>query len=119
MSGPAKIDIGLAFSTDMIHFTHLGGRNPHDHCILPRVPAMIVRTGEPFIGVGRDGTWESRFVWAAPQPVVMEERGEIWIYYSGVNRDHAGILDPKAPTPPADGCIPEKSGGSNDVTIHL
>ena len=40
--------------------------------------------------------------WAAPQPVVMEERGEIWIYYSGVNRDHAGILDPMAPTPPAE-----------------
>ena len=56
---------------------------------------------------------------AAPQPVVMEEHGEIWIYYSGVNRDHAGILDPKAPTPPADGCIPEKSGGSNDVITHL
>ena len=87
----------------------------------------MVRTGEPFIGVGRDGTWESRFVWAAPQPVVMEERGEIWIYYSGVNRDHAGILDPKAPPPPAEGCIPEKSGGSlamlqftsSCVVIHL
>ena len=66
ISGPAKIDIGLAFSTDMVRFTHLGGR-------------------EPFIGVGRDGSWESRFVWAAPQPVIMEELGEIWIYYSGIN----------------------------------
>eukprot|EP01047_Picozoa_sp_COSAG01_P069102 COSAG01_NODE_10137_length_2240_cov_15.120972_2_plen_300_part_00 len=89
MRGPAKIDVGLAFSTDGINFEHLGGR-------------------EPFLGPGPDGGWESRFVWAAPQPVMMDN--EIWFYYAGTNRDHAGVLDPSAPTPPREGCVPERAG---------
>eukprot|EP01050_Picozoa_sp_SAG11_P018596 SAG11_NODE_2840_length_2915_cov_3.124956_1_plen_432_part_00 len=63
-AGPATIDVGLAFSTDGLRFSHLGER-------------------EPFIGLGREGSWSSRMVWAIPSPVVMEEHGEIWFYFAG------------------------------------
>jgi len=63
-AGPATIDIGLAFSTDGVRFTHLGER-------------------EAFIGLGREGSFDSRMVWGIPSPVVMEEHGEIWFYFSG------------------------------------
>ena len=33
-------------------------------------------------------------VWAMPHPVRMGD--EIWIYYSGANRDHDGLIDPEA-----------------------
>ena len=107
-AGPATIDIGLAFSTDGVRFTHLGER-------------------EAFIGLGREGSFDSRMVSGIPSPVVMEEHGEIWFYFSGispgaslaarlrltpdlrpsltvvlvtsgVNRAHSGRLDPSAPS---------------------
>ena len=90
-AGPATIDIGLAFSTvrscvivagiwaavskgsshnlarqDGVRFTHLGER-------------------EAFIGLGREGSFDSRMVWGIPSPVVMEEHGEIWFYFSGMS----------------------------------
>jgi len=43
---------------------------------------------------GSDGSFDSRFVWAMPDPVRMGD--ELWIYYVGTNRDHDSIVDPVA-----------------------
>ena len=79
-AGPATIDIGLAFSTDGVRFTHLGER-------------------EAFIGLGREGSFDSRMVWGIPSPVVMEEHGEIWFYFSGRRKPRCQA--PAGARPPA------------------
>ena len=50
---------------------------------------------KPFMPTGPDGRFDSRFVWAMPQPIRMGN--ELWIYYVGMNRDHDQVLDPAAP----------------------
>jgi len=46
----------------------------------------------PFLSLGPAGRFDSRFVWAMPDPVRMGD--ELWFYYVGNNRDHDGVLDP-------------------------
>ena len=71
----AKLDVQLAASRDGRHFQRLGERRP-------------------FLRLGPEGSFWSRFVWAMVQPVRMGD--ELWIYYAGTNRDHAGRVDPKS-----------------------
>lgn len=49
----------------------------------------------PFLGTGPEGRFDSRMVWAMPNPIEMGD--EIWIYYVGTNRDHDRFIDPAAP----------------------
>jgi len=72
---PALLDVRLAISRDGTHFQRVGGR-------------------KPFIGVGPEGTFCSKRVWAIPNPVRMGD--ELWIYYYGKNRDHNSFDDPAA-----------------------
>ncbi len=76
-SGPSAIDVQLAVSRDGKEFKRLGGRRP-------------------FMGLGPEGRFDSRFVWAMPRPVRMGD--ELWIYYVGSNREHgpSGDLDTTA-----------------------
>ena len=75
--GPATIDVQLAVSRDAERFERVGGRRP-------------------FMSLGPEGRFDSRFLWALPNPVPMGD--ELWIYYVGSNRDHApsNKLDPAA-----------------------
>jgi len=75
--GPATIDVQLAVSRDPEHFERIGGRSA-------------------FIGLGPEGRFDSRFIWAMPNPIRMGD--ELWIYYVASNRDHSKskILDPAA-----------------------
>ncbi len=66
--GPATIDVQLAASRDSEDFERLGERRP-------------------FIGLGPEGRFDSRFIWAMPNPVRMGD--ELWIYYVASNRDHS------------------------------
>jgi hypothetical protein len=75
MPGPAMIDIGLAVSRDGINFTHVGSR-------------------EPFIGPGLEQTFDSKFQWLLPYPVVAGS-SEIHYFYAGTNTDHDGKVDGK------------------------
>lgn len=76
IAGPSRFDARLSVSRDGLNFQRCGGRRP-------------------FIGPGPEGSYSSRMVWAMPNPIRMGD--ELWIYYSGTNRDHDGILDPAAP----------------------
>ena len=72
---PATLDVRLAVSRDGLTFDRLGAR-------------------KPFMTLGPEGAFDSRFVWALPNPIRMGN--ELWVYYAGRNTDHDGILDPKA-----------------------
>ena len=72
---PAVIDARLAYSYDGIHF-----ERPIDR--------------GPFLGVGPDGRFDSRWVWVLPNPVIREH--DIWFYYYGGNRDHDHFVDSAA-----------------------
>ena len=75
--GPATIDVQLAVSRDTENFKRVGGRRP-------------------FMSLGPEGRFDSRFIWAMPNPVRMGD--ELWIYYVASNRDHtpSNKLDPAA-----------------------
>lgn len=75
--GPSTIDVQLGASRDAREFTRIGNRRP-------------------FMGLGPEGRFDSRFVWAMPNPIRMGD--EIWIYYVGSNREHgpSGEVDPTA-----------------------
>ena len=73
--GPSTFDVRLAVSRDGKNFARVGERRP-------------------FLSTGPNGRFDSRFAWALPNPVRMED--ELWIYYVGSNRDHDGIVDPDA-----------------------
>ena len=75
INGPSRFDARLAVSRDGVSFQRCGGRRP-------------------FMSPGPEGSFSSRMVWAMPNPVRMGD--ELWIYYSGTNRDHDGLLDPAA-----------------------
>jgi hypothetical protein len=66
--GPATIDVQLAVSRDAEHFERVGGRRP-------------------FLSLGPEGRYDSRFIWAMPNPIRMGD--ELWIYYVASNRDHS------------------------------
>lgn len=73
--GPAGFDVRLAVSRDGIKFRRAGGR-------------------KPFMSMGPAGRFDSKFVWAMPDPVRIGD--ELWIYYVGSNRDHDGYVDTAA-----------------------
>jgi hypothetical protein len=75
--GPATIDVQLAVSRDAEHFERIGGRSA-------------------FIALGPEGRFDSRFIWAMPNPIRMGD--ELWIYYVASNRDHSKShkIDPAA-----------------------
>lgn len=72
---PASFDVRLAVSTDTKTFHRIGN-------------------WKPFMGPGPDGHFDSRYVWALPNPIAMGD--ELWFYYVGSNRDHDDHLDPHA-----------------------
>jgi len=74
--GPAGFDVRLAVSRDGVNFQRAGGR-------------------KPFMSMGPAGRFDSKFVWAMPDPVRMGD--ELWIYYVGSNRDHDRYIDSAAP----------------------
>ena len=76
--GPGAIDARLAVSRDGLHFSRAGA-------------------GAPFLRLGPAGAFDSRMVWALPNPVPMGD--EIWFYYAAGNRDHEQFLDPAASEP--------------------
>ena len=73
---PGTRDIRLEVSRDGSVFSKAGAR-------------------KAFITPGPLGRFDSRQIWAMPNPIVMGD--EIWIYYCGVNWDRAGRIDPMAP----------------------
>ncbi len=75
---PSTIDVRLAISRDGVKFQRLGRR-------------------KPFLNLGPEGAFDSRLVWAIPNPVIVDD--EIWVYYAGKNTDHDGFVDPKASGP--------------------
>jgi len=74
--GPANFDVQLAVSRDGKTFHRAGERRP-------------------FMANGREGQFDSRYVWAMPNPIRMGD--ELWIYYVGSNRDHYRNIDRSAP----------------------
>ena len=72
-SYPDTTDVQLAVSRDAMHFTRPGGR-------------------VPFLRLGPSGRFDSKWIWALPEPVRMGD--ELWIYYFGTNENHSMVLDP-------------------------
>jgi hypothetical protein len=56
------------------------------------VPPRFVHVGgrESFLHGGRPGSFDSKFQWLMPSPILRADLGEVWYYYGGLNRDHAG-----------------------------
>jgi hypothetical protein len=71
-AGPAAFDVRLALSRDGKSFQRAGNR-------------------KAFLPTGPVGRFDSRMVWALPNPVRIGD--ELWIYYVGTNSDHAGNVD--------------------------
>ena len=74
---PGTQDVQLAVSRDSKQFQRVGGRRP-------------------FLRLGLEGRFDSKWAWAMPNPIRMGD--EIWIYYVGSNADHNGSIDPAAPS---------------------
>jgi len=74
---PGTQDVQLAVSRDGKQFQRVGGR-------------------KPFLRLGPEGRFDSKWAWAMPNPIRMGD--EIWIYYVGSNTDHNGVIDPAAPS---------------------
>lgn len=72
---PGMRDVRLAVSRNSIDFKRIGNR-------------------KPFLTPGPLGRFDSKQIWALPNPVIMGD--EIWIYYCGLNWDRAGRVDPKS-----------------------
>lgn len=75
-ASPGTRDVRLACSRDTKTFSRCGQRRA-------------------FMRPGPDGRFDSRQIWALPNPLLMED--EIWFYYAGVNYDRANRTDPAAP----------------------
>lgn len=75
---PGTRDVRLAVSRDGKIFQRVGGWSP-------------------FLRVGPAGRFDSRQIWAMPNPVIMGD--EIWIYYAGLNRNRVdpAEIDPETP----------------------
>ena len=72
---PSTSDIQLAVSRDARHFIRPGNR-------------------QPFLRTGPDGSWDSKWIYPTLRPVRMGD--ELWIYYTGTNKDHSSRLDPRS-----------------------
>ena len=71
---PTTADVQLAASRDGRNFRRLGDR-------------------QSFLRLGHAGSFGSKWVWGMPRPIRMGN--EIWIYYVGINWDHASRVDPE------------------------
>ena len=71
--GPSAMDVRLGFSRDGKAFRRAVDRGP-------------------FLSLGPAGGFDSKLVWAMPNPIRVGD--EIWIYYVGGNTDHDGFVDP-------------------------
>ena len=71
--GPSTMDVRLGLSHDGKAFCRSVDRGP-------------------FISLGPDGRFDSKLVWAMPNPIRMGD--ELWFYYAGGNTDHDGFVDP-------------------------
>ncbi len=67
-----RIDIQLAFSRDGRTWQRVGQRRP-------------------FIPNGPEGSYDAGMIFVAQPPLVREDRGEIWIYYTGFKKGHWGV----------------------------
>ncbi len=74
-SGPDTGDVSLALSRDGHIFQRPGNR-------------------QPFLRLGPEGSFDSKWVWAMPRPIRMGD--ELWIYYLGTNKRHGGARDESA-----------------------
>lgn len=74
-TAPSTFDVQFAVSRDGRHFTRPGPR-------------------QPFLRTGPAGSFDSKMIYPALRPVRMGD--ELWIYYTGTNRDHASRMDPAA-----------------------
>jgi hypothetical protein len=72
---PNTGDVQLAVSRDGRHFTRPGNR-------------------QPFLRTGPDGSWDSKWIYPVLRPIRMGD--QLWIYYFGMNSDHAARLDAQA-----------------------
>ena len=72
---PGMRDVRLAISRDGKSFERMGDR-------------------KAFMTPGPLGRFDSKQIWALPNPIIMDD--EIWIYYVGWNWDRAGRVDPFA-----------------------
>jgi len=70
---PGMRDVRLAVSRDSKTFQRVGDR-------------------AAFMTPGPMGRFDSKQIWALPNPIIMGD--EIWFYYNGVNWDRAGRVDP-------------------------
>ena len=66
-----RIDIQLAFSRDGTNWQRVGQRRP-------------------FIPNGPEGSYDSGMIFVAQPPLVREDRGEIWLYYTGFKKGALG-----------------------------
>ncbi|MGE3778527.1 MAG: hypothetical protein AB7F89_15175, partial [Pirellulaceae bacterium] len=73
---PGMRDVRLAVSRDSRQFQRVGER-------------------KPFLRPGPAGRFDSRQIWAMPNPIIRGD--EIWIYYSALNWDRTDQTDPAAP----------------------
>lgn len=76
--GPDTGDVSLALSRDGRIFQRPGNR-------------------QPFLRLGPEGSFDSKWVWAMPRPIRMGD--DLWIYYQGTNVRHGGGKDEAADTP--------------------
>ncbi len=67
-----RIDIQLAYSRDGTNWQRVGQRRP-------------------FIPNGPEGSYDSGMIFVAQPPLVREDRGEIWLYYTGFKKGHWGV----------------------------
>ena len=72
---PAAGDVRLGYGYDGVNFHKAFDRSP-------------------FLRLGPSGRFDSKWVWAFPDPIRMGD--ELWIYYSAHNKDHDGYVDTAA-----------------------
>ena len=60
--------------------------------VAPRLAGLKIGR-ESFLSGGLPGSFDSKFQWIMPSPIIRQELGEIFFYYGGLNRDHAGRVD--------------------------
>jgi hypothetical protein len=67
MDSPRTVDVQMAWSWDLIHWTRTPERRP-------------------FLGLGEQGSWDDGMIFTARAPVVVGD--ELWFYYGGFDRVH-------------------------------
>ena len=95
---PEAPDFTIMLAQAFWHWMPTGAPGTRDvRLAVSRDTKTFVRCGQrqAFMRPGPDGRFDSRQIWALPNPVIMGD--EIWFYYAGVNYDRAHGTDPTAP----------------------